>query len=202
MKKRFLTTLIGVTALTVAICVCAHPVNAQNADDQQTEDEQALQDFLNNIPPATTVNPSLIEAESPQDASDMLQGNSARSTTEGGQQQNAANQRQYTPPPQRDTSTLQGILLMFTDILNRLVPIILGIALVVFLIGILRYAFSENEETRNQAKGLIVYGVLALFVMTSVWGLVNILVGQLKPDFPESGANVPIKNININDLRP
>jgi hypothetical protein len=34
---------------------------------------------------------------------------------------------------------------------------------------------SENEEARKEGKKVIIFGIVGLFVMVSVWGLVNIL---------------------------
>ncbi|KKR37266.1 MAG: hypothetical protein UT97_C0012G0006 [Parcubacteria group bacterium GW2011_GWC2_40_31] len=68
-------------------------------------------------------------------------------------------------------------------ILSSIVPIIIAIAVIIFLIGVLKYVRAgEDEEERKKAKGLMIFGVIALFVMVSVWGLVNIIRGTLTLD--------------------
>lgn len=62
------------------------------------------------------------------------------------------------------------------DIVNALVPLLTGVALVVFIWGVIRYVTAgESDEKKAQARGLMIYGVIALFVIVSVWGLVNVL---------------------------
>ncbi len=63
-----------------------------------------------------------------------------------------------------------------TSLINRIIPLIISIALVLFLIGIVQFVTAGgDEEKRAAARGMIVFGIIALFVMVSVWGFVNIL---------------------------
>lgn len=69
------------------------------------------------------------------------------------------------------------------DILNRLVPIFIAAAVVILLVAIVNYIRAgEDEEKRGKAKNLMIYGIIGLFVMVSVWGLVNILGGTFNLD--------------------
>lgn len=64
-----------------------------------------------------------------------------------------------------------------SNILNFFViPVLLSVALVIFLWGVLKYVSSgDDEEKRNSGRNFIVYGIIGLFVMVSVWGLVAVL---------------------------
>jgi uncharacterized membrane protein YidH (DUF202 family) len=64
------------------------------------------------------------------------------------------------------------------DIINSIViPLIVGIAGVWFMIGVIKYVTAgESEEGRKAGRNMMIWGIIALFVMISVWGLVNILV--------------------------
>ena len=67
-----------------------------------------------------------------------------------------------------------------TEIINSvLVPMIFAIAFLVFIWGVVQYFLlgSKDEEAKEKGKSYILYGIIAFFVMVSVWGLVNILVG-------------------------
>ncbi len=68
-----------------------------------------------------------------------------------------------------------------------LVPLIFALAFIVFLYGVFQYfiAGASDEETREKGKSLMIYGLIGFFVMVSVWGLVNLLVGTFNLD---SGA--------------
>jgi hypothetical protein len=62
-------------------------------------------------------------------------------------------------------------------VLSRyIIPIIISLALVLFLFGLLSYITAgADEEKRGTARNYMIYGIIALFVMVSVWGLVAIL---------------------------
>ena len=67
-----------------------------------------------------------------------------------------------------------------TNIINGvLVPLVFAVAFIVFIWGIFQYFIlaGGNEEKRKQGQDLMLYGLIGFFVMVSVWGLVNILVG-------------------------
>ena len=62
------------------------------------------------------------------------------------------------------------------NIINRLIPLIIGAAVLVFLWGVLKYVVSgDDAEKRADARGFMIWGIVALAVMVSVWGLVRIL---------------------------
>lgn len=66
------------------------------------------------------------------------------------------------------------------NILGKLAPMLIAIAVIVLLVAIINYIRAgEDEEKRGKAKSLMIYGIIGLFVMVSIWGLVAILSGTL-----------------------
>jgi FtsH-binding integral membrane protein len=62
-------------------------------------------------------------------------------------------------------------------LLTPVVALLIGFALVVFLYGLLQYVSKgDNAEERTKARDFIIFGIIGLFVMISVWGLVGILL--------------------------
>lgn len=62
---------------------------------------------------------------------------------------------------------------------NVLVPVLLTVAFITFIWGIFQ-SFILNggdPEKREGGQKLMIYGIVGFFLMVSVWGLVNILVG-------------------------
>lgn len=61
-------------------------------------------------------------------------------------------------------------------VLNPLVSLLIGVALIYFLWGIVTYV-RAGDSTEKVAEGarMMLYGVVALFVMIAVWGLVNVV---------------------------
>lgn len=73
-----------------------------------------------------------------------------------------------------------------------LVPILIGVTVLVLMVGIIRYITSgEDEEKRSKARGLMIYGIIGLFVMVSIWGLVNFLGATLGIDIE------PFKDVQL-----
>ena len=62
------------------------------------------------------------------------------------------------------------------SILNAVIPIIIALAIVYILWGIVQSFVKGSEEERKAGHMKILYGIIALFIMISIWGLVNILV--------------------------
>ena len=59
------------------------------------------------------------------------------------------------------------------NLLGKLIPLVIGAAVLVFLWGILKFVLASDAEDRTAARNFMIFGVVALFVMVSVWGLVN-----------------------------
>jgi succinate dehydrogenase hydrophobic anchor subunit len=68
-----------------------------------------------------------------------------------------------------------GLFNFASEILNRVVPLIIAVAVVFFIYQVFRYTISSDEEARKAAKTDIIWGIVGLFIMVSVWGLVAIL---------------------------
>src|SRR3989338_6457572 len=64
------------------------------------------------------------------------------------------------------------------NIVDAVIPFLIGLAVMLIIYGILQFiSKAADEEKRAEAKNFIVWGIIGLFVMVSIWGLVNILTG-------------------------
>ncbi len=77
---------------------------------------------------------------------------------------------------------LKWLIGLFISLLNRIMPLIFTLALVVFLWGALKFVRTESDEERKTGREFMLWGIIGLFVMFSVWGLVNILVNTFSLD--------------------
>ncbi len=73
------------------------------------------------------------------------------------------------------------------------VPVLFAVAFFVFIFGVFQFFILShgNEEKQGEARALMLYGIVGFFLMVSVWGLVNILVGTFSfnssaPTFPQA----------------
>ncbi len=75
--------------------------------------------------------------------------------------------------------------------LNLLIPLVIGIAVVVFLFGVVKYITSGADETkRKEARSVMIFGIIGIFVMISIWGLVNILISTFNLN-TNAPVNIP-----------
>ncbi len=91
-------------------------------------------------------------------------------------------------------TTFGGLINRLNQILNTIVPFIVGLAVFIIIWGIFTYiTHAEEEEKRQEAKQFVLWGVIGVFLMLSVWGFVNILVNSfsLKKDIPASVPGLP-----------
>lgn len=69
--------------------------------------------------------------------------------------------------------------LLFIQILfltRRIVPVIMGIALLFFLWGLARYIMqTDSVEGKKSARDIMIWGIITLFVMSAIWGFVALL---------------------------
>lgn len=80
------------------------------------------------------------------------------------------------------TTDVSDILTTVGNVLNAVIPLIIGLAFVVFLWGIYKYVSSASQEGKEGARDTIIYGVIGLFVMLAAWGLVNVLLNTFNLD--------------------
>jgi len=75
---------------------------------------------------------------------------------------------------QPDTfSDLVDILL---GIIELLIPVLIALALVTFFWGLVKFVGSAgNEEAVRTGKALMIWGIIGLFVMVSIWGILGFL---------------------------
>ena len=91
-----------------------------------------------------------------------------------------------------------SLFIAIKSILNAVIPIIIALAVVYILWGVAQSFVKGDEKAKTEGHMKIVYGIIGLFVMLSIWGLVNILVGtaNLNNQVPTGVNGIP----NLNQL--
>lgn len=57
-------------------------------------------------------------------------------------------------------------------------PLLISISVIVFIVGVIKYiANGDDSGKREEGRDFIIYGLVGLFVIVSVWGLVGVLQG-------------------------
>lgn len=73
------------------------------------------------------------------------------------------------------------------NLINTILPIAVSLALLFFLWGLAKFIFhAGDEKALEEGKRRMIWGIIALFVMVSVWGIVAFLRSDL------FGAGIPV----------
>lgn len=60
---------------------------------------------------------------------------------------------------------------------GSVIPLIFALAFVFFLINIIRYFFMDSgAEAKEKGKKALLYGLVGLVVLFTLWGIVNLLL--------------------------
>lgn len=78
------------------------------------------------------------------------------------------------------------------DIVGLLIPIAAALALLYFFWGLAKFVLaSGDEEAREKGKNIMIAGIISLFVIASIWGIVQFLGNQLNIDSGARDVSVP-----------
>ena len=67
-----------------------------------------------------------------------------------------------------------GLITEIKKILSAIIPVIMSLAVIYFIWSTAQYILKEGDK-KNEAKGHMVWEIIIIFVMISVWGFVAIL---------------------------
>jgi hypothetical protein len=74
------------------------------------------------------------------------------------------------------TNLQNNIIRPIGNIINLLIPIVFALAVLYFFWGLAQYILNANDDTaRAEGRSKMIWGIVALFVMASVWGLVRFI---------------------------
>ena len=75
-------------------------------------------------------------------------------------------------------------------LINEIIPVIIGLAVLFFIYALLKYVTAGGDaEAAKEARGLIIWGVVIIFVMTAIWGLVGFVSNTI--DLPSTQVKYP-----------
>ncbi len=91
-------------------------------------------------------------------------------------------------------SYLTSFLGSLKSLVGLALPLVVGLALLAFFWGVAQFIWG-GEEKREDGKKHMIWGVVGLFVMVSVWGLVGFL-GSIVGITPGSGSTPTAPTVN------
>jgi len=79
--------------------------------------------------------------------------------------------------------TFAKLVTQLISLINgSILPFLFTLALFLFLYGVMMYIFKyDDSKRREEGIKMMSYGILGLFIMVSIWGLLSILTNFIDP---------------------
>lgn len=77
-------------------------------------------------------------------------------------------------------SNFRELTEIFTRLVNPIIGVLVSLAMLFFVWGIVKYIYHAGDEKKaSEAKNVMTYGVFALFVLFSFWGIVSFFIESI-----------------------
>ena len=76
--------------------------------------------------------------------------------------------------------TLSDTLIFLSTILNGIIGLFITLAIVVFFWGLIKYLWSIGPDDAHEGLKIMFWGVVAIFVMVSIWGIIGLVQRSLR----------------------
>lgn len=71
--------------------------------------------------------------------------------------------------------TIFNLLGTITSIMNIVIPILITAAVIYVIAGVIKYVTASDSDGQKEGRTMIISGIVGLFVIVSIWGLVAVL---------------------------
>lgn len=87
------------------------------------------------------------------------------------------------------------VVCFFTDLIATAIPVVAGIALLVFFYGLGKFILNAGSDSgRDEGKQVMKWGIISLFVLVSIWGIVAFLSGDILGEYFIGIPQLPISS--------
>ncbi len=77
----------------------------------------------------------------------------------------------------RDAVTnIKDLICRVGEILNYIIPFLLLLGVVYFVWGVVQYVIKDEEEAKKKGRDKIIYGLIGIVVIISMWGIVTLII--------------------------
>ncbi len=93
--------------------------------------------------------------------------------------------------PNLEGSYFSTLLTQAGSFLDKIVVFLIAVAVVWFVWNVIKFTMATDEDKKGEARTQMIWGIVALAVIMSIWGLVNVLQGAfgLTTVGPTGGAD-------------
>ncbi|MFA6432282.1 MAG: pilin [Candidatus Paceibacterota bacterium] len=101
---------------------------------------------------------------------------------------------------QRAVTDVNSLSQKLTGIGNTVIGILIAVAVIFLIVNVVLFIVNAGGDDRKKYQSAILWGIVGLFVILSIWGLVNILSNTFNTqnqapiqDFPTNPYPVPVQ---------
>ena len=85
--------------------------------------------------------------------------------------------------PAIPASVLEFVGRISTQILNPIIALMFGLATAYFVYGVVQYVWNpESEEARLEGRTSMIWGIVGMLIMVSVFGIMRLLISSIGAD--------------------
>ncbi|MDQ5927866.1 MAG: hypothetical protein QG633_304 [Patescibacteria group bacterium] len=89
---------------------------------------------------------------------------------------------------------LETLLESIGDLINLATPIVIGLALLAFFWGLVKFIFASSDDDKKSGKSFMIGGIIALFVMIAIVGIVKFIASAFGV---ETGGDLPVPGVEV-----
>ena len=88
--------------------------------------------------------------------------------------------------------TVGNLIDSVSGVVELFIPILLGLAVLMFFWGLVKFInHAGDEKAVEEGKSLMIWGMIALFIIVALWGILGFLQEQLGLDAVVNLGNLP-----------
>ena len=96
-------------------------------------------------------------------------------------------------------TTFRSILGTIGNLINTLIPILIAAALAWFIYGVIKFITSKDGDGKKEARGIVINGIIGLFIIVSVWGLIGVIQTSFGVGTGGNLDSSQIPGVNLNN---
>ncbi len=73
------------------------------------------------------------------------------------------------------STTIGSILSKIQGFLNFMIPALITVAVLYLIYGVITYVVGKDDGTKEKGRNVMISGIIGLFVIVAMWGLVAVL---------------------------
>lgn len=90
---------------------------------------------------------------------------------------------------------VNGLTAKLTSLGNTLIGVLIAFAVIWIIFNVVRFIMkADSPEDRKPIQGAILWGIVGLFVILSIWGLVRILTNTFRTSNETPTTDFPVIN--------